>query len=82
MTVARWMTDMTMSELHCLMTTGFATVTGSLLGAYVSFGVPASHIITASVLSSPAALTVARLVYPETDNSKLMDVSNITFPKR
>ena len=30
---------MTMSELHAVMTGGFATIAGSVLGAYISFGV-------------------------------------------
>ena len=31
--------DMTRSELHAIMTGGFATIAGSVLGAYISFGV-------------------------------------------
>ena len=31
--------DMTRSELHAVMTGGFATIAGSVLGAYISFGV-------------------------------------------
>lgn len=33
--------DMTRSELHAVMTGGFATIAGSVLGAYISFGVSA-----------------------------------------
>ena len=31
--------NMTKSELHAVMTGGFATIAGSVLGAYVNFGV-------------------------------------------
>lgn len=31
--------DMTNSELHAVMTGGFATIAGSVLGAYINFGV-------------------------------------------
>ena len=34
-----FLNDMTMSELHAVMTGGFATIAGSVLGAYISFGV-------------------------------------------
>ncbi|XP_061179840.1 solute carrier family 28 member 3-like [Saccostrea echinata] len=61
--------DMTNSELHAVMTGGFATIAGSVLGAYINFGVPANHLITASVMSAPAALAVSKLAYPETETT-------------
>lgn len=61
----------TKSELHAIMTAGFATIAGSVLGAYISFGVPSSHLLTASVMSAPAALAVAKLFWPETETPKI-----------
>ncbi|XP_050738242.1 sodium/nucleoside cotransporter 1-like [Eriocheir sinensis] len=61
---------MTKSELHAVMTGGFATIAGSVLAAYISFGVDASHLLSASVMSAPAALAYAKLFYPETKQSK------------
>ncbi|CAG0919828.1 unnamed protein product [Notodromas monacha] len=61
---------MTKSELHAIMTGGFATVAGTVLAAYISFGISASHILAASVMSAPAALAIAKLFYPETEKSK------------
>ena len=60
---------MTKSELHAIMTGGFATIAGGLMAAYISFGVPAEHLIAASVMSAPAALAVSKLLYPETEES-------------
>ncbi|XP_048358605.1 solute carrier family 28 member 3 isoform X1 [Sphaerodactylus townsendi] len=57
----------TKSELHAIMTAGFSTIAGSVLGAYISFGVSASHLLTASVMSAPAALAVSKLFWPETE---------------
>lgn len=62
--------DMTKSELHAVMTGGFATIAGSVLGAYISFGVPANHLLSASVMSAPAALAISKLSYPETQRTK------------
>lgn len=62
--------DMTRSELHAVMTGGFATIAGSVLGAYISFGVPANHLLSASVMSAPAALAMSKLSYPELGVSK------------
>jgi CNT family concentrative nucleoside transporter len=64
-----YVSSMTMSELHAVMTGGFATIAGGVLAAYVSFGVPAQHLIAASVMSAPAALAISKLLYPETEKS-------------
>ncbi|CAH1251934.1 SLC28A3 [Branchiostoma lanceolatum] len=65
--------DMTKSELHAVMTGGFATIAGSVLGAYIAFGVPPTHLLTASVMSAPAALAVSKLFYPETEETMRLD---------
>ncbi len=61
--------SMTMSELHAVMTGGFATVSGGVLAAYISFGVPAEHLIAASVMSAPAALAISKIMMPEVEES-------------
>lgn len=60
---------MTMSELHAVMTGGFATIAGGVLAAYISFNVPANHLIAASVMSAPAALAISKIMFPETEVS-------------
>ncbi|MEM9947833.1 MAG: NupC/NupG family nucleoside CNT transporter [Cyanobacteria bacterium P01_D01_bin.36] len=64
-----YVASMTMSELHAVMTGGFATVAGGVLAAYVSFGIPAEHLIAASVMSAPAALAMSKIMFPETEES-------------
>ncbi|XP_060011313.1 solute carrier family 28 member 3 [Lagenorhynchus albirostris] len=61
----------TKSELHAVMTAGFSTIAGSVLGAYISFGVSSSHLLTASVMSAPAALAISKLFWPETETPKI-----------
>jgi CNT family concentrative nucleoside transporter len=61
---------MTRSELFCLMTTGMATVAGSVMLAYVQIlggGDFAGHLVTASLLSAPAAILVAKVILPESE---------------
>lgn len=65
-----YLSDLTKSEMHAIMAGGFATVAGSVLAAYISFGVSPAHLITASVMSAPAALCYSKLFYPETEESK------------
>ena len=61
---------MTRSELNVVMTGGFATVAGGVMAAYVGFlkGLPgiAGHIVTASILSAPASIAIAKVMVPET----------------
>lgn len=63
---------MTMSELMAVMTGGFATVAGGVMAAFVGmlmafFPDIAGHLLAASVMSAPAALVFAKLMYPETE---------------
>lgn len=68
---------MTSSEIMCLMTGGMATIAGGVLAAYVGFlggSDPAQqlfyakHLITASVMSAPAAIVAAKILVPETES--------------
>ncbi len=78
--VRPFVSKMTKSELMAVMTGGFATVSGGVLAIYVSWltdiqGI-AGHLLAASVMSAPAALVVAKIIYPETEESQTMgDVS-------
>lgn len=72
---------MTVSELMAVMTGGFATIAGGVLAAYVGMGVPAGHLIAASVMSAPAALVMAKLMYPETEESLTAGEVRVTVEK-
>jgi len=61
--------DMTRSELLTIMVGGFATIAGGVLAGYIALGVPAGHLIAASVMSAPAALVVGKIIFPETEHS-------------
>jgi len=66
--VKPYIKDMTQSELNAMMTGGFATIAGSVLAVYMGiigkeYG---AHLLTASVMSAPAAFVIAKLMLPET----------------
>lgn len=65
---------MTKSEIMCIMTGGFATVAGGVMAIYVKMlaHVPdiAGHLMAASVMSAPAAIVIAKIIYPETEASE------------
>jgi len=73
--------DMSNSELMAIMTGGFATTAGSVLALYVLWleKIPgiAGHMLAASIMSAPAALAIAKIIYPETEKSRPKEIIKI-----
>ncbi|XP_071669799.1 sodium/nucleoside cotransporter 2-like isoform X3 [Patagioenas fasciata] len=72
-----YLADMTYSEVHAVMTGGFSTIAGSVMGAYISFGIDAALLIAASVMAAPCALAMSKLVYPEVEESKFKGKASV-----
>ena len=78
---------MTRSELMCLMTGGMATVAGGVAAVYIKMGMDAGHpeiaghLLTASVLSAPAALLVSKVMLPETEPSETAATAPADVPR-
>ncbi|MBI65907.1 MAG: NupC/NupG family nucleoside CNT transporter [Candidatus Marinimicrobia bacterium] len=66
-----FVSKMTKSELMAVMTGGFATVAGGVMAIYVGMleDIPgiAGHLMAASIMSAPAALVIAKIMYPESE---------------
>lgn len=83
--VRPYLDKMTKSEIMALMTGGMATIAGGVLASYIGFLggddreqqiLFAKHLLTASVLSAPAALIIAKMLIPEKEKvNKEMKVS-------
>lgn len=72
-----YLLKMTKSELFSVMTGGMATIAGSVMAAYVGLlkdFIPGigGHLLTASILSAPAALVVAKIILPETEKPETL----------
>ena len=65
--VKPYLAGMTRSELMALMVGGMATIAGGVAAAYASLGIDAGHLLTASLLSAPGTLVIAKLMFPETE---------------
>jgi concentrative nucleoside transporter, CNT family len=71
-----YVAKMTQSELLCLMIGGMATIAGGVAAAYAQMGAyaghpeTAGHLLSASVMSAPAALMIAKIMMPETEQSE------------
>jgi CNT family concentrative nucleoside transporter len=76
-TVRPFLARMTRSELCTILTAGLATIASSILGLYVLmlnnvFPNIAGHLISASLLSAPAAIIASKLLLPETDTPETL----------
>ena len=65
-----YLSGMTMSELLASMTGSMACIAGGVMAVYISMGVPASYLLAASLMAAPGALVIAKIVYPETQESE------------
>lgn len=79
-----WIKQLTRSELFTLMTVGMATIAGTVLFLYATMigdAVPNAigHLLTASLISAPAALVIARLMVPEDSQPRIQSI-NIDNP--
>lgn len=79
LTVRPYLANMTRSELATILTAGMATVASNILAMYVfmlqnQFPTIAGHLVSASILSAPAALVMSKLLLPETGKPETLGV--------
>jgi len=76
--VKPYLDNMSKSEIMALMTGGMATIAGGVFGAYVGLlggdspaeqAAFAKHLLSASIMSAPAALVAAKILFPETNKN-------------
>lgn len=65
-----YLAGMTRSELLASMSGSMACIAGGILIVYVNMGVAAEYLIAASLMAAPGALVIAKIVYPETEQSQ------------
>ncbi|KAJ3068594.1 hypothetical protein HDU98_008267 [Podochytrium sp. JEL0797] len=74
---------MTRSELHSIMTSGFATISGSVLMAYMQYTGNSpeaiSTLLASCLMSVPCSLLVSKIRYPETEQS--VTKGNVNVPE-
>lgn len=77
--VRNYLKDMTKSELFVVMVSGMATISGSILAVFVAMGVPAEHLLAASIMAIPSSIMIAKILYPETHHAKTNGTLHINF---
>lgn len=69
MLIRPFVAHLTMAELHQVMCSGFATIAGSVLIAYITMGVNPQALVSSCVMSIPASLACSKLRWPEEEES-------------
>lgn len=69
MLIRPFVPHLTMAELHQVMCSGFATIAGSVLIAYIAMGVNPQALVSSCVMSIPASLAVSKLRWPEEEET-------------
>jgi concentrative nucleoside transporter, CNT family len=67
LTIRPFLPDVTQSELMTIMTSGMAHVSGSLMGAYMAYGIKAEHLLAAVIMTAPGTILIAKVLVPETE---------------
>merc|ERR1712000_499490 len=69
MLIRPFVPHLTLAEIHQVMTSGFATIAGSVLVAYISLGLNPQALVSSCIMSIPASLAVSKMRYPETEET-------------
>ncbi|KAG0054756.1 hypothetical protein BGZ83_010539 [Gryganskiella cystojenkinii] len=65
MLVGPFVSDMTEAELHQVLTSGFATISGSVFLGLMTFGADATALLTCCMMSVPCAIVISKIRFPE-----------------
>ncbi|MFZ1919027.1 MAG: NupC/NupG family nucleoside CNT transporter [Terriglobales bacterium] len=69
-TIRPFLPELTYSELMTVMTSGMAHVSGSIMAAYIAFGIEPKHLLSAVIMTAPGTLVMAKMLVPETEVPK------------
>jgi len=81
LTIRPFLPGMTRSELMTVMTAGMAHVSGSIMAAYIAFGIEARHLLTAVIMTAPGTIMMAKILEPETDTPQTLGGVRVDIPR-
>src|SRR6059058_919011 len=81
LTIRPFLPRMTRSELMTVMTAGMAHVSGSIMAAYIAFGIEARHLLTAVIMTAPGTIMMAKILEPETETPLTLGGLKVDIPR-
>ena len=82
LTIRPFLPRLTQSELMTVMTAGMAHVSGSIMAAYIAFGVEARHLLTAVIMTAPGTIMMAKMFQPEVEVPETSGNVKLDIPKQ
>ncbi|MCK4766464.1 MAG: NupC/NupG family nucleoside CNT transporter [Candidatus Aminicenantes bacterium] len=80
--VKEYIGKMNDSRLFTIMVTFMSTIAGSVMAAYINFGAEAGHLLTASLMSAPAAILLSKIIFPDTEEGDSDPLETIQLEKK
>src|SRR5207248_898187 len=81
LTIRPFLNKMTRSELMTVMSAGMAHVSGSIMAAYIAFGIEARHLLTAVIMTAPGTIMMAKIIEPETETPETLGGVKVEIPR-
>jgi CNT family concentrative nucleoside transporter len=80
--VRPYLAGLTQPQLFAVMTSGLASVAGSVLAAYAQMGIPVEYLLAASFMSAPGGLLMAKIIMPDArDDTAKQDLIEVKLPR-
>ena len=76
-----YLNTMTQSEIMLVMISGMGTISGAVLIVYTQLGVPAVHLLAASVMGVPASIAISKILLPETEKAQTSSNSDVKIER-
>ena len=80
--VREYIKNMNESRIFTIMVTFMSTIAGSVMAAYINFGAEAGHLLTASLMSAPAAILISKIMIPDEDITEMNTLDTLKIEKR
>ena len=80
--VKEYIKNMNESRIFTIMVTFMSTIAGSVMAAYINFGAEAGHLLTASLMSAPAAILISKIMIPDVDNKEVNTLDSLKIEKK
>jgi len=71
--VRQYLPNITLSEVSTIIVTGLATIAGGTMAIFINAGIPAEYLLSASVMSVPAAICLSKILCPETETPETLN---------
>src|SRR2546428_13478531 len=81
LTIRPFLPAMTKSEVMTVVTAGMAHVSGSIMAAYIAFGIEARHLLTAVIMTAPGTIMMAKILEPETETPQTLGGVRVEIPR-